>query len=41
VGQTTGRTRQSRRQRDNLVHAPRKDIYLYPLVSDVRRELCR
>jgi hypothetical protein len=24
-----------------LVHAPRKDIYLYPLVSDVRRELCR
>ena len=41
VGQTTGRTRQSRRQRDNLVHAPRKDIYLYPLVSDVHRELCR
>jgi len=41
VGQTTGRTRQSRRQRDNLVHAPRKDIYLYPLVSDVRRELGR
>ena len=40
VGQTTGRTRQSRRQRDNLVHAPRKDIYLYPLTSDVQRQLC-
>lgn len=40
VGQTTGRTRQSRRQRDNLVHAPRKDIYLYPLTSDVHRQLC-
>ena len=41
VGQTTGRTRQSRRQRDNLVHAPCKDIYLYPLTSDVPRQLCR
>jgi hypothetical protein len=41
VGQTTGRTRQSRRQRDNLVHAPCKDIYLYPLTRDVHRELCR
>jgi Domain of unknown function (DUF4338) len=40
VGQTTGRTRQSRRQRDNLVHAPCKDIYLYPLTSDVQRQLC-
>jgi hypothetical protein len=40
VGQTTGRTRQSRRQRDNLVHAPCKDIYLYPLTSDVPRQLC-
>ena len=28
VGQTTGRTRQNERQRDNLVHAPCKDIYL-------------
>ena len=41
VGQTTGRTRQSRRQRDNLVHAPCKDIYLYPLTSDVPRQFCR
>ena len=40
VGQTTGRTRQSQRQRDNLVHAPCKDIYLYPLTSDVQRQLC-
>lgn len=40
VGQTTGRTRQSRRQRDNLVHAPCKDIYLYPLTADVQRQLC-
>lgn len=31
VGQTTGRTRQSGRHRDNQVHAPVKDIYLYPL----------
>jgi hypothetical protein len=41
VGQTTGRTRQSQRQRDNEVHAPVKDIYLYPLRSDGRRRLCR
>jgi hypothetical protein len=41
VGQTTGRTRQSRRYRDNQVHAPVKDIYLYPLSSDGRRQLCR
>jgi len=41
VGQTTGRTRQSRRQRDNQVHAPVKDIYLYPLRADARRQLCR
>jgi Domain of unknown function (DUF4338) len=40
VGQTTGRTRQSRQHRDNLVHAPCKDIYLCPLTSDVHRELC-
>jgi hypothetical protein len=40
VGQTTGRTRQSRRHRDNAVHAPVKDIYLYPLTSDGRRPLC-
>jgi hypothetical protein len=41
VGQTTGRTRQSQRQRDNQVHAPVKDIYLYPLSSDAHRDLCR
>ena len=41
VGQTTGRTRQSQRHRDNAVHAPVKDIYLYPLSSDARRRLCR
>lgn len=40
VGQTTGRTRQSQRHRDNQVHAPVKDIYLYPLTSDARRRLC-
>lgn len=40
VGQTSGRTRQNERQRDNLVHAPCKDIYLYPLTSDVHRRLC-
>ena len=41
VGQTTGRTRQSQRHRDNAVHAPVKDIYLYPLSADARRRLCR
>jgi hypothetical protein len=41
VGQTTGRTRQNQRQRDNRVHAPYKDIYLYPLTSEVHRELGR
>jgi len=41
VGQTTGRTRQNKRHRDNEVHAPVKDIYLYPLRSDGRRRLCR
>ena len=41
VGQTTGRTRQSQRHRDNAVHAPVKDIYLYPLSTDARRRLCR
>ena len=34
VGRTTGRTRQSRRHRDHEVHAPVKDIYLYPLTAD-------
>jgi hypothetical protein len=41
VGQTTGRTRQNWRQRDNQVHAPVKDVYLYPLSADGRRHLCR
>ena len=41
VGQTTGRTRQNHRHRDNAVHAPVKDIYLYSLSSDARRRLCR
>jgi hypothetical protein len=41
VGQTTGRTRQSQRHRDNEVHAPVKDIYLYPLRADGHRRLCR
>jgi hypothetical protein len=40
VGQTTGRTRQSQRHRDNEVHAPVKDVYLYPLRSNARRQLC-
>jgi len=41
VGQTTGRTRQNQRHRDNAVHAPVKDIYLYALTTDVRHHLCR
>jgi hypothetical protein len=41
VGQTTGRTRQNQRQRDNAVHAPVKDLYLYPLGPHARRHLCR
>ena len=41
VGQTTGRTRQNHRHRDNAVHAPVKDIYLYALSSDGRSRLCR
>ena len=41
VGQTTGRTRQSQRHRDNQIHAPVKDIYLYPLTADARHHLCR
>lgn len=41
VGQTTGRTRQNQRQRDNAVHAPVKEIYLYPLTADAHHHLCR
>jgi hypothetical protein len=40
VGQTTGRTRQNQRHRDNQLHAPVKDVYLYPLNSDARGQLC-
>jgi hypothetical protein len=40
VGQTTGRTRQNQRHRDNEVHAPVKDVYLYALSSDARQQLC-
>jgi hypothetical protein len=36
VGQTRGRTRNDRAHR---LHAPVKDVYLYPLVADFRREL--
>ena len=41
VGQTTGRTRQNQRHRDNAVQAPVKDIYLYPLTAHARHRLCR
>jgi hypothetical protein len=41
VGQTTGRTRQNKRHRDNAVHAPVKDVYLYSLRPDGRKQLCR
>jgi len=37
LGQTRGRTRNDRAHR---LHAPVKDVYLYPLVADFRRELC-
>jgi hypothetical protein len=40
VGQTTGRTRQNQRHRDNKVHAPVKDVYLYPLTPDAGQQLC-
>lgn len=40
VGQTTGRTRQNKRHRDNAVHAPVKDVYLYGLGPDGRQQLC-
>ncbi len=40
VGQTTGRTRQNKRHRDNAVHAPVKDVYLYGLQADGRQRLC-
>jgi len=37
LGATQGRTRNDR---DRRIHAPVKDVYLYPLIPDFRRELC-
>lgn len=37
LGETRGRTRNDR---DHRIQAPVKDIYLYPLVPNFRRELC-
>jgi len=37
LGATKGRTRNDREHR---IHAAVKDVYLYPLVADFRRELC-
>jgi hypothetical protein len=37
LGQTRGRTRNDRA---NRIRVPIKDVYLYPLVADFRRELC-
>jgi hypothetical protein len=37
VGQTQGRTRNDRQRQ---IQSPVKDIYLLPLVSDLRRRLC-
>ena len=37
LGKTQGRTRNDR---DRSIHAPVKDVYLYPLVADFRRRLC-
>ena len=37
LGATQGRTRNDR---DRSIQAPVKDVYLYPLIPDFRRELC-
>jgi hypothetical protein len=37
VGQTRGRTRQDREHR---LRAPVKDVWVYPLQADFRKELC-
>jgi hypothetical protein len=37
LGQTRGRTRNDRHKR---IRVPVKDVYLYPLAADFRRELC-
>ena len=38
VGQTRGRTRQDRQ---HLLHAPLKDVWVYPLQADFRKALCQ
>lgn len=37
TGQTKGRTRNDR---NHAIHAPIKDVYVYPLIKDFRRRLC-
>ena len=37
LGKTPGRTRNDR---EHSIHAPVKDVYLYPLVADFRQRLC-
>lgn len=37
LGETRGRTRNDR---DHRIHAAVKDVYIYPLVTNFRRELC-
>jgi hypothetical protein len=37
LGETQGRTRNDRERR---IRASVKDVYLYPLIKDFRRELC-
>jgi hypothetical protein len=37
LGETRGRTRNDR---DHCIHAAVKDVYIYPLVTNFRRELC-
>jgi hypothetical protein len=37
LGETRGRTRNDRAHR---IRTAAKDVYLYPLVADFRRELC-
>ena len=37
LGKTQGRTRNDR---EHSIHAPVKDVYLYPLVAGFRQKLC-
>ena len=37
LGATQGRTRNDR---EHSIHAPVKDVYLYPLVAGFRQKLC-